>query len=208
MEDNLIAGLISGLVVTLLVVVFRNIWRTIITPWFEERVYKDIHIEGKWFSLYPTSVELRQEIIVLKRHGHAITGTLICSKGGDEGEEYDLCGSFRNLLLTLTYESTDKSKSDRGSLTLRCVRNGERLSGKIALYHTISDRVESGNILWFREKEDLESTVERIKKNKEKIRKLKKEKERIAKEEEEIEEKDDKENGDVIESEVVEKDEK
>jgi hypothetical protein len=71
----------------------------ILVPWFEERVYKDAQIEGKWFSLYPTTEEHRQETISLTRHGHAVTGTMICTAGFDEGEQYQLSGSFRNLIL-------------------------------------------------------------------------------------------------------------
>ena len=200
METNIIAGLVSGLVVTLFVLVFRNLWKTIIVPWFENRVYKDIHIEGKWFGLYPSTPELRQDVVSLTRHGHLITGKMICSKGFDEGEEYTLCGSFRNLLLPLTYESTDKSKSDRGTITLKCIRNGERLSGKIALYQTITDRIEAANIIWFRNKEDIDKTINNIISHKEKMKKLKEEKERINNEEEEIENIN---NDDVIEGEVV-----
>ncbi len=137
MQENIISGLVSGLTVTFLVLVFRQFWHTAIIPWFEERVYKDVQIEGKWFGLYPLSRDLRQDVIVLKRHGHTITGIITCTKGGDEGDEYSVCGSFRNLLLPLTYESTDKTKTDRGSITLKCVRDGERLKGEISFYSLV-----------------------------------------------------------------------
>ncbi len=198
MQDNLIAGLVSGLVVTLLVLVFRHFWNAVIVPWFEDRVYKDVRIEGKWFGLYPGSNDLRQDAIVLKRHGHSIEGKVICTNGGDEGDEYSVCGSFRNMLLPLVYESTDKTKTDRGSITLRCIRNGERLTGKIALYNTFEDSIIAGSIIWFRTKDDLDATVKRIQEHKEKVRELAEERKRIAKEESEIE------NNDVIEGEAVE----
>ena len=156
MYENLISGLVSGLVVTVFVVVFRTFWKSIIVPWFEERVYKDVKIEGKWFGLYPTSIDLRRDVIVLKRHGHYVSGTLTCTKGKDEGDEYSLCGSFRNLLLPLTYESTDREKTDRGTITLRAINNGEKLSGKIAYYHNSRDSISSTNIIWFRSKDELE----------------------------------------------------
>ncbi|WP_136678599.1 hypothetical protein [Neptunomonas sp. XY-337] len=198
MSENLVSGLISGLVVTLFVVVFRAIWHSIIVPWFEERVYKDVRIEGKWFGLYPTSVDLRQDVIVLKRHGHAITGTLTCVKGSDEGDEYSLSGSFRNLVLPLIYESTDREKTDRGTITLRAINNGERLSGRIAFYHTIKDSIDSGNILWFRKREELEAVAGRIKQKKEELEKLEEERSRIEKEERKIETEEDIYEGEAV----------
>lgn len=197
MEENLVAGLISGLVVTIFVLAFRHFWNAVIVPWFEERVYKDVRIEGKWFGLYPSSSDLRQDAIVLKRHGHSITGKIICTHGGDEGDEYSVCGSFRNMILPLAYESTDKSKTDRGTITLQCIRNGERLKGKIALYHTFEDSIIAGNIIWFRSKEDLDKVVKRIKDHEAKMKELKEERKRIAKEESEIE------DDQVIEGEAV-----
>lgn len=197
MQENIIAGLVSGFVVTLFVLVFRQFWNAVIVPWFEDRVYKDVRIEGKWFGLYPGSKDLRQDVIVLKRHGHSVQGKIICSKGGDEGDEYSVCGSFRNMLLPLVYESTDKTKTDRGSITLRCTTNGERLTGQIALYSTFEDSVIPGSITWFRSKKDLDAMVERIQKREEKMKELKEERRRIAKEESEIE------NRDTIEGEVI-----
>ena len=149
MQENIIAGLVSGIVVTIFVLVFRHFWNAVIVPWFEDRVYKDVRLEGKWYGFYPTSGDLRQDVIVLKRHGHSIKGKMICAKGEDEGDEYSVTGSFRNMLLPLVYESTDKTKTDRGSITLRCTTNGERLTGKIALYNTYEDTVISASVTWF-----------------------------------------------------------
>lgn len=104
MQENIVAGLVSGLVVTLFVVTFKRFWDVVIVPWFEERVYKDVKIEGKWYGLYPTTKDLSQDIIVLKRRGHFIEGKLTCTLGHDEGREFSLQGSFRNMILPLTYK--------------------------------------------------------------------------------------------------------
>ena len=63
MEANIISGLISGLVVSIFVLVFRQFWNSVIVPWFEERVYKDVHIEGKWFGLFPEDRYYKQFVI-------------------------------------------------------------------------------------------------------------------------------------------------
>jgi hypothetical protein len=144
---NFIVGITSGLVVTLSVVVFRALWISKIVPWFEERVYKDAKIEGEWFSLYPTWSDLRQEMIFLIRHGHEVTGTIMCTKGQDEGEKYDIQGSFRNMILPLIYEVNDRTKTDRGTITLKAVENATRLEGVIGLYSNRTDSIRSSNVV-------------------------------------------------------------
>ena len=157
MTDGIISGLISGVVVTIFVVIVRAMWKRIITPWFEELVYKDAMLEGKWFSLYiDQNIMTRQETISLKRHGHDVSGTLICANGPDEGTSYSVQGSFRNMILPLIYETNDRSRTDRGSITLRSVRDGERMEGKAAVYDTDADAIESIQVIWFRSIKDLE----------------------------------------------------
>jgi hypothetical protein len=172
MYENIVTGLVSGLVVSFTVLVIGKFWRGVVEPWFEERVYKDLHLEGKWFSLYVETGDYRQEIINLKRHGHAIIGLMTCRNGADEGEEYSLCGSFRNLLLPMTYESTDKNKSDRGTITLKSSHNGQRLIGEIAMYETRSGAIDTAQVIWFRNKDELKKTVEYIKEHREKLQEL------------------------------------
>ena len=129
-------------------------------PWFEERVYKDARIEGEWFSLYPLGE--RQEVITLKRHGHSVTGTITCTKsrtGRDEGQQYDVQGSFRNMILPLTYEAHDRSKTDRGTITLKLIDNAARFDGKIAAYGDEGDLILSTDVIWFRSRKGLEQHV-------------------------------------------------
>ena len=166
MNDSIFAGLISGLLVTLGIVIFRAICRDTLIPWFENRVYKDIRVEGKWFSVYPTVIGKPQETIRLKRHGHEIVGTIICNSGDDEGEEYCVKGSFRNLIMSLLYETRDTQKVDRGTITLRAVMNGQRMTGKIALYDDASDSIDEGDIIWFRTKADQTAFLDSLKSRK------------------------------------------
>lgn len=182
MNDNVMAGIISGLIVTLFVVVFRNFWRGSIIPWFEDRVYKDLKIEGTWFSLYPTVIGERPETITLKRHGHAVTGFIVCNSGADEGKIYYISGSFRNTILTLFYESADRRNLDRGTITLKSVKNGSRFVGKIASYEDYSDSITSKEIIWFRSKKDKEKTLKEIRNKDAMVQKIQENSEELNKE--------------------------
>lgn len=182
MQSELTIGLISGLTVTGIILVIGKIWTSIIEPWFEERVYKDTHIEGKWFSLYVNSTDLRRETINLKRTGHGVEGKMMCNTGKDDGEEYLLQGSFRNLLLPMTYEANDNSKTDRGTITLKSIHNGQRLTGRVAMYNTGRDSISSAPVIWFRKKEDLEEQVAYIKRHREELQAIREKSEQVAEE--------------------------
>ena len=148
--DNFSVGIISGLVTTLFVVVFRSFWLKVLVPWFEDRVYKDARIEGTWYALYPRTVGNRQELVTLERHGHTVTGRMICTNDSDKGEAYALSGSFRNMILPLVYESIDKQKSDRGTITLKLVRNATQFTGIVAAYNTDRDTINGIHVDWYR----------------------------------------------------------
>ncbi len=173
MLENIVVGLVSGLVVSFIVLVVGKLWSNVVEPWFEERVYKDLHIEGRWYSLYVETLDFRQEVINLKRHGHRIEGTMLCKTGEDDGETYNICGTFKNLLLPLTYEAADRKKSDRGSITLISTYNGERFNGRGAFYNTKNDEVTTTPVIWFRSKKELELTIKYIKKHKEAMAEVK-----------------------------------
>jgi len=182
MLEYVVVGLVSGLVVSFLVLVVGKFWHSVIEPIFEEKVYKGLHIEGKWYSLYVESTDFRQETIKLKRRGHSIKGYMVCKSGADEGEEYSISGSFHNSLLPLTYETTDKKKSDRGNVTLMSTHNGERLVGKVTLYETHLDTVVTAQVIWFRNKDDLNNIVEYIKRHRDQLKDIRRKEEAIKKE--------------------------
>ena len=162
MSGEFVTGITSGIVTTILVFVFRSLWRSSVIPWFEERIYKDIKIEGDWFSFYPESSDERSEKVEITRRGHSIAGSMTCMTGGDKGEKYNLTGSFRNMILPLIYESADRNKSDRGAISLRATSNGQRMVGKISLYVDQSDQIASSTVVWFRSRTELDNYIKHI----------------------------------------------
>ncbi|MFH1415078.1 MAG: hypothetical protein ABIH89_03200 [Elusimicrobiota bacterium] len=81
MISALSVGIFSGLVTTLIVVVLRQIWVKMISPWFEDQVYKDAYIEGKWYARLRIDDDCWDEIWELKRIGHKTSGTLTAVTG-------------------------------------------------------------------------------------------------------------------------------
>jgi hypothetical protein len=137
-------GVIGGLVATFLTFVIRRLWLSIVVPWYEERVYQDAHFEGLWDAKETYSDRTNDEYTFeLTRQGHQANGTLVCVRGPDEAKTYLLTGSFKNLILTLTWVSREKSALDRGAWTLKLTDNGMKFVGYGAYYSPSHDVVES-----------------------------------------------------------------
>jgi hypothetical protein len=149
MMEALGVGIVSGLVVTLIVVVFRGLWIAVIQPWYEERIYRDAKIEGQWKSTYANSDD--EELIELKRKGHRVSGVITVTQGTDHGKAYNLDGTFKNLILTASYSAMSQSSLDRGSYTLMLIHNGQKFKGHCAYYCDEENQILSEECEWERE---------------------------------------------------------
>lgn len=167
LSSNILLGVISGLLATLLTVGFRRIWLSIIVPWFEELVYKDAKLEGTWYVLYDDMDDDRYDVVTVKRTGHHVTAHMTCSASDDAGKTYCIIGSFRNLILSATYETEDRQGLDRGSMTLMLTANGKRMVGFIAFYSDPNHEISDSPTTWYREKADFDKDFkERVERDK------------------------------------------
>ena len=147
--DQITIGIVAGLITTFIVVVLRQIWIGIIQPWYENRVYQDAEIEGKWHGSYKDT-EDGEELITIKRTGHKITGTITTINGADKGKKYIFTGSFNNLILTAAYSAKDVASLDRGTYSLMLVNNGTKLVGHAAFYEDTTHKIITGECTWER----------------------------------------------------------
>jgi hypothetical protein len=174
LSSNLIVGITSGLVTALLVVAIRRLWMVVIVPWFEEIVYRDAKIEGTWYGSDADKPDVLQYVVSITRTGHAVTGTMMATSGRDKGLAWKFDGIFRNLILTASYGSVDRTRLDRGSMTLMLVRDGQLLKGKLAYYANQSHAIEESDIIFgknaleFKDKE----TIRAVHHSPEKLHKL------------------------------------
>ena len=142
-------GIVSGIVTSLILLFFQKIYLKIVRPWYDERVYKDTEIEGRWKIVYPEIDELTEEVVDLKRSAHDVCGALTVLKGADAGKTYSLSGEFKNSLLTINYCSTDRLALDRGAFVLQLTNNGYGFTGQCSYYHD-SHSVISRSCAWSR----------------------------------------------------------
>ncbi|AXA83659.1 hypothetical protein DCD74_02215 [Lysobacter oculi] len=147
--EALAVGIIAGLIASGLALFFHKIYLRIIRPWYEERVYKDTEIEGRWKITYQNVEDLTEEIVTLSRVAHAVSGTILVTKGPDNGKTYSLSGEFKNSLLTAVYSSADKLALDRGAFVLQLISNGYGFKGQCSYYHD-DHQIISREVTWTR----------------------------------------------------------
>lgn len=131
MWEHIIGGAIGGIVATPLCLFFAKIWIEIVRPWYEELLYHDAKIEGNWEGVVD-GIGQRPDIVELKRKGHGVWGTMHVF--GQRAGDYEFQGSFRNLILSLTYAAIDRAQLNRGSITAMLKDNGQQLIGKCVHY--------------------------------------------------------------------------
>lgn len=145
--DFLINGIIGGLVATFLTLVIGRIWLSIIVPWYEERVYHDAHFEGRWEgteTFSDTNPPLIDRFTIeIRRAGHRVTAITTCLEGPDRGKIYESIGSFKNLILTLSWVPRDDTSLERGTITAKLVENGQKFVGHGSFYSPATERVHS-----------------------------------------------------------------
>lgn len=160
-SSAILIGVASGLLVSAMGLILRSIWLSIMKPAYENAIYKDARIEGKWHGYFVNEYDeqdieqLRDQgtneyILEINRSGHSISGSLIGTSGGDEGRVYELTGSFRNLILVSTIEAKNKQYLERGCLNLMVKKNGNQLEGYQTNYEDDDHEVYASRIVFNR----------------------------------------------------------
>lgn len=149
LASSLVAGVVSGVIASLIVFAFRVYWLKILQPWYENRLYQGAVIEGDWTTTidFPDG-NTNTHRITLRRVGYAVSGVANCVSGYSEGQTYEFTGTFKNLLLTGTYQVTNSRSLERGTFTLMLVQGGARLQGYLSYYDNMVHSVRSAPCEW------------------------------------------------------------
>ena len=138
------AGLLSAFLATSVMLLIRHLWTSILEPWYEDRIYKDALIEGRWTGIGTFEHDEEEELLwILNRRGHAVSGTILCLTGPDQGRSYVFSGEFRNMVLTATYETADRACVDRGTVNMMLLNDGQTLLGHCSYYCPSRHQIES-----------------------------------------------------------------
>jgi hypothetical protein len=144
-SQNIILGIVAGLTTTIISLIISDFWKKRFIPWLEERIYKDAKIEGRWYAVIAYhDCDFGKYYFDLYRNSHKISGTMTSK---NSGKIFYCHGEFRNMILTLNYESKDQREVDRGGFTFLLVKNGQELDGCAAYYYNPDHKIETGKII-------------------------------------------------------------
>lgn len=146
--DNLIQGVIAGLVTGTLIWLFRSIWLAILSPILDDFLYRGVRINGQWNAELKDLELPHKEEIIVKQWGNRVSGSLKCIEGPDQGSNYKFDGVFKNLILTATYESTNKYSTDRGTFTVKLEDNGSVLKGHTVYLGATDGDLSDSEYVW------------------------------------------------------------
>jgi hypothetical protein len=83
-------------------------------------------ISGRWKTSFKEKGKQYSETAILKQRGQKVFGTIVLNL---EGKEifYEFNGTFKDLILSGTYTSTDETNFERGTILLRYVKKGKAM---------------------------------------------------------------------------------
>jgi hypothetical protein len=142
-------GVVSGLVASLIIFVLQLGYLRVFRPWLEELLYRDLKIEGRWLGEFPEAEEFK-ETVQLTREGHRVKGTVTVTRGPDIGHTYAVEGTFKNLILTLSFAAQDSTRLDRGTYTFQVQNNGRDLCGFSTFYQDEENAITCMKSTWKR----------------------------------------------------------
>jgi len=143
----ILIGVLSGVITAIMIWVIREIFIKIITPWFEQIVYKGVLLDGAWSTVINSKNVIgdkKRRVLKLDiiQKGNRITGAFYAlseyfDKNGNcvEDKKYEnhyyINGSIKNNYLVLNYEATSKNRTGLGTLALQITTGGNKMSGGI-----------------------------------------------------------------------------
>lgn len=120
MAEPIINGVIGGVVTSILILIFSVIWRSNITPWLENLLYKDTKIEGIWQGILVPFVGIEE---IDKRRIKIAFGIIERrrQKKKNKAEEptADAKNSEQNLAITATAQDKDGDRDIEAELIIK-----------------------------------------------------------------------------------------
>ena len=132
-----IIGVVSSLIATFIFYCIIELFKRVILPWFTDKIYRGVRIDGKWTSTVMKDPELGiSSSMQLNQKGEAVTGTYshsINKNGNIDTTDYYLNGIIRDTYFTVTLKPVAKDMIDSIAFILRV---HTKISGALAMKGT------------------------------------------------------------------------
>ena len=141
----ILLGILSSLIATFIFLWLHWFFRTFIIPWYIDKIYKGVRIDGRWILKVKDEAEKKKLSVRfdLQQRADQLEGIFSLTQG-DSVELFKLKGIIRDAIVTLTWLPTVKDTIDSGAAVLRVFVREKGLNMK-GTFSTIS--TESGEII-------------------------------------------------------------
>jgi hypothetical protein len=144
--ETVILGIVSSLIATLIFLYLSWLVKNILLPWFEDKIYRGVRINGDWVAetwagQIPSKFNIK---MLIEQKADIVTGTYSHSDPAkNDTSSYTLTGEIRNAYVTASIWPIAKDYIDAGSFVLRVMSvDGLKMKGMV-MYISNSD----GNVL-------------------------------------------------------------
>ncbi len=159
LSRDLLIGVVSGIVTALLLLGFSFLWKRIIEPWFEARVYRGLDVAGIWELENPivnTATNGKRfdddETIALIQAAHRLSGTLTFTIAGaaTQSGSQDLAGEIKDRLVCFTTRGRSRKSVGYTCVLAEVSADGQRMVGHSVYYELDASKVDSGSVTYVR----------------------------------------------------------
>lgn len=129
---NIFFGVLSGVLTSALIFLVRKIYLRVFLPWYEDRLYKGVQLDGKWEG----ETNDFKFLFELVQNGYRIKGLfgveVKSSKPEDQYENlYKIKGHISDNYVVLEYWTMSRKRTGLGSFLLRVQDGGKKLMGSV-----------------------------------------------------------------------------
>lgn len=130
--ETVLVGVLSSLVATFIFLHLSWLVKTILIPWYEDRIYRGVRINGHWTIQELAGIDAEQldevgtkATIDIKQNGDQVTGLYSHSNiKSDDVATYKFKGEIRNSYLSATSWPIADDHIDAGAYVLRVFSHG------------------------------------------------------------------------------------
>jgi hypothetical protein len=151
-------GVFSGILTAIFIWGSIQVFNKIITPWYQQTIYRGINISGSWAAKYEfLGNVIVEQSIEIKQKGHLISGAIVSrNKIPSKGEDlttFIIKGEIFDNYVDVEYRINDKKYIGRGSLLLKVKDGGEKLIGALIAIDRFSTEIMTAEeVMWNRKK--------------------------------------------------------
>ena len=103
---------------------------------------RELNVEGEWTTRFEEDGKSYAEKVILHQDGQKVTADISLQQDGEE-ILYSFEGTFRDRILSGTYEATDEANFERGTILLKYTRKGTFVGRNAFLSRTSENLVSS-----------------------------------------------------------------